>query len=226
MKKVVLVILYFSILASACHKKHDAAPAQATNNLLPLAVGNYWIYEDINAINNADTATDKTLNPKYPFDSLYISGDTSIRGNTYYVFKFVTVPKPINPQIAQSYPTTARDSSGFMVDANGHKWVSNTLGSTDTLYKIYPNQSIDVKGFCKMRSTDTSVTVPSGAFRCSDAEVVANLYTFNSTNSDSLVGTVYGHYFYANNVGMVKLSLPYVSGTGFFERTLVRYKVN
>lgn len=218
MKKVVFVFFSLLIFTTACHKKHEASPTQNTNNYLPLKVGNYWIYQTI-TINNSDTINDQILHSNFREDSLCITGDTIIKGNTYYIFKAI----PLNsayPMEASFYPTLLRDSADFIVDNFGKKWVSSS-NYTDTLstFQYFELGTEFAYGYYKIGNTDTTITVPAGTFTSADVKKTEFRPSFPSL-------ILYGDYFYTKNVGITKIKLPYLSGGSFQEAILVRYKIN
>ena len=79
------MVLFFSckkdaaIILPAINSPNNMATGQDT--MLPLAVGNYWIYQK----SQDDSSGSYTMQNQ--FDSLYIEKDSVIFGNLYYKFK-------------------------------------------------------------------------------------------------------------------------------------------
>lgn len=80
MKKLLLLVIAASAMAVSCSddSSNDSNDVSASD-FLPMSNGNYWVYD----------VSGSTFNGR---DSLYISGDTLITGNTYKKFKTENLP--------------------------------------------------------------------------------------------------------------------------------------
>ncbi|UPT68354.1 MAG: hypothetical protein M0D57_06880 [Sphingobacteriales bacterium JAD_PAG50586_3] len=102
MKKLVVLVMAAAIGLFAC-KKDDEKTVPHVDNM-PLAVGNYWVYQVFN-VDSDDVAT-----PTADFDTCRITGTQTINGKTY--FNFENYPLFQNNQNL----IHLRDSMGYLVD--------------------------------------------------------------------------------------------------------------
>ncbi|MBA3706554.1 MAG: hypothetical protein H0W84_11855, partial [Bacteroidetes bacterium] len=115
---------------------------------MPLAIGNYWIYQSV----TIDTNGVETIYPKQ--DSLYVLKDTVVNASVYYYLcgaSFFNFPQ-------QNY--FYRDSSGFIVSIEG-KIIFAPNYYRDTAITVQANYDFQYR---YMIPTDTLITVPAGTF--------------------------------------------------------------
>lgn len=102
----------------------------ASSSYMPLAVGNYWIYQK----SMEDSAGNFTFNNSY--DSVYVSKDTSYNGKRYYTIEHS------NPSF-YTWPSTPQhlyDSSGYIYDASGDPYF-DPVHINDTVKTYYQSWS-------------------------------------------------------------------------------------
>ncbi len=186
---VLLVALY------SCEKQKDVTIdkilEEGAGNFAPMAVGNYWVYDVswIDSLGNVDF-----LN----WDSTYISGDTSLNGNVYYIYK--TSSSALFIQLL-------RDSASYIVDESGEVFFSST-NFTDKLFEdAFINGSGDttIYTYRKMFKPPGPTPCMAGVFDALDAEMFRT-FTFSGKKMDA-------HAFYAPGVGLIMRSdFPLFSG--------------
>lgn len=193
MNHLTILLIAFCLFYTSCKKEdnvnnnnnnNNSSNANVSADFMPLAVGNYWVYEWYEIDSNGVEAY---YNKR---DSVYISKDTIINSNTYYkkegtflgsyeVFGFV------------------RDSNDYIVNSEGKIQFSSTnftdILRTDTFENV---AYIDYK----MAHKDSSITVPSGIFTTYDFE--GKVYDFDSLYQAQW-GTQYIHNLYADSIGLV-----------------------
>jgi hypothetical protein len=190
------VLLFGVFICSlfACQKQKDVSINKLEENgagFLPLAVGNYWIY-DVSIIDS--------INPPVfvSWDSTYIERDTLIGENLYYVFKSSS---------AFSFQQLLRDSSSFIVDEKGEVFLAPT-NFTDTLSST---AVLNINGdtisftFRKMFKPNGPTSCFAGFYNALDARVT-RILPFVQRRS-------YAHYYYAPYVGLIlRQDFPLLSG--------------
>ncbi len=191
----------------SCNKQEDTTIDKFNDeagNFLPLAVGNYWIYE----VNKVDIDGNTEF---VNMDSTYIYGDTLINNLNYFCFKSSS---------ATSYNQYLRDSSDYIVDQNGQRFLYQML-TNDTLYtKVFKNYNGDTVTFNYRLMLKPSYSIRSviGEFICLDAEM-NRFIPYSNINKKA-------HYYYSSNIGLVYLQ-DFFDYNGFRkEYSLVRYKIN
>jgi len=206
MKKILISIITFFLLIS-CAKQEDITInklEEEIGNFLPLSIGNYWIYE----VSQVDTNGNSTFQS---IDSTYIEGDTTINNNMYFIFKSST---------SINYVQFIRDSSGFIVDNNGQKFLYQML-IDDTLYtNLIKSFNGDTLTFTyrMMSKPPSKIYCGLGYFTALDAEVTRYLAYTNTT--------AYAHYYYSSNIGLI-LRQDYFTFAGKrTEYSLIRYMIN
>lgn len=200
------------ILLFGC-KKEDESPngTSETYNYFPLAIGNWWVYENYNIDNIGNETLSAVL------DSLYIDNDTIISGTQYYMLEGSTLT--IGGAGTLKF---LRDSSGFIVNEKGHKIIAQN-NFTDTLY----NESrimngvhyFDISGI--MKTVDTDITVGAGVFEVIECEQKITIFAADAPNT----GIRYHNNYYANNIGQIVGEGSWYSSGGYFESRLLRYNI-
>jgi hypothetical protein len=209
--KQILLLLALAAGISSC-KKDDTEPAQPQNppatagDYTKLAIGNYWVYENVN-VDTDGVVTPMTNTP----DSIYISGDTVIGGNTYFVRRGTFYGNPSTGFV--------RDSSGYIVNEQGHCEFTlinpGTVLWTQTTPGIYEMEGA-------LQNNTEVVSTPAGTFTCYDLRGTVTLYP----PYDQWGSPRYTHHYYAFGIGKVKEVQFFVSSPSTIERRLVRYHVN
>ena len=180
MKKQILVCFVASVLFffNACNTGNEPK-----NNVLPvylpLAVGNYWIYQNVN-LDSLGNETALNL-----FDSIVITKDTLINNKLYYVFGGIQ-------NYAATFPEYLRDSVGYLVNIKGQKTFSTTdfkniLAEKDYYSPINNKNCLWYTLKIKMDSVQKLIKTPAGEF---NTLVAGGLLTsFYYDNSGNLIGS-------------------------------------
>lgn len=189
MNKLFFASLLIISCLTSCKKEETNQPdnntsQQSTTNFMPLSVGNYWVYDWYKVDSNG---VESYYNER---DSLYISKDTIINGNTYYKQEGT---------FSGMYETAQflRDSNDYLVNSDGEILFSATnftdILNTDTFeYYCY----IDYQ----MAHKDSLVTVPAGTFTTYNC--MGTIYNLDSAYQAQW-GTQYMHNIYADSIGLV-----------------------
>lgn len=206
MKNTLFMFLAALTLLASC-KKDDSDPEQ-TKDYVQLKTGNYWIYR----ISYIDTLGVESLTNTY--DSIYISGDTTINGNVYAKKNHTAMPFPAE---------YLRDSSNYLVSSLGTKMFS-PVNFSDTLKKGYyaiPQNDTLFFYFYKMTDKDLSVTVPAGTFTTMNWKGI-----YIPTKAMSYTEPLDNNYYYSKNIGLVQYNTTFAMTRTKMVWKLVRYKVN
>ncbi len=138
-------LLYFATIIALISCKKDESTSQNNNQAqlyhVPLAIGNYWVYENFNV--NPDMGTVQNSGLK---DSIVIQRDILIKGNTYFVRMGIIQYTGNN---SWGLVDLVRDSSGYLVNEKGtvlfaendfvntfNSW-SLVVGNNDTIADIF-----------------------------------------------------------------------------------------
>ncbi len=206
MKKYILFIFVISLFLFSCKKEKDDPISKNNNAILdsymPLAVGNYWIYQSV----MVDTNGIETINPK--LDSVYVSSDTLINGKLYYHIWGLTF---------FNYPTYnyyARDSSEFFVGLKGALGFAPNYYK-DTLINTVPNYYINYRYSIPK---DTLITVPAGIFLTS---LFQSKFVFTPTYQWEKVR--YMPQYFSRGIGIVKERAFFTGNPNYYEGRLLRY---
>jgi hypothetical protein len=204
MKQVFLTFTLVIFLFS-CKKKEDVVEGPKYTSYSAMSAGNYWIYE----VNHVDVKGQRTFDS---YDSIYVSGDTIIRGNVYHIY--------YNGQFRET--NMLRDSLNYIVNHIGGRIFSseNFSDVLATYYQVYGDT------FCKtelrMIEKDAYTTLPAGTFRTSNARYIHYIYPKYNAPRPILHNDVK----YAAGIGMVYDQQVFAMSNGeYIERRLLRYKV-
>lgn len=208
--KRLLILTIIAVLAVCACKKDEPdeipiPPVESVLDYMPLAIGNYWIYEYFSCDSGEVNCVSKSI------DTSRITKDTLINGNTYF-------------KIESNYPVEGsavflRDSGDYLVASYGYilfthkdsnqifneKYFISGLG--DTLYHYYYELVPEI----------TEVSVESGMYYCMDFQ-----QTFFRAEDDFQVEHN-GHSYYAKNVGLVKNSASWAASLDVEKRELIGY---
>ena len=211
MKYLITLIACTVLFISSCKKDviESNPPSKPISNYMPLTIGNYWVYDNykVDALGN-ETKLNYT-------DSIYVQGDTVIRGETYYV-----ISGTYKPFLDSLSSWIIRDSSGYLVDELGNIHFSST-NFTDTLNSnatVVNNDTI-VFAFANMDSNPYTVSVPAGTFTTLDY-VTTFIYPYEPPYPQRKF-----HKYNTEGVGTVLQTWGYVSSTDIVEKRLVRYQI-
>jgi hypothetical protein len=195
---------------SACKKDEQLPqpqnPTVTASDYVKLAIGNYWVYENV-MVDPSGAETPMSV----ARDSFYISGDTVIGANTYFIRKGSLYGNPLT--------SILRDSSGYIVGPGGG--CEFTLASPGaTLWSKTEPGIYHMEG--ALQNYSVAVVTPAGTFSCRDIRGTVNLYA----PYDQFGATRYTHYYYGYGVGKVKEVQFFIGSPSTVERRLVNYHVN
>lgn len=98
MKKTILLMAALGLLTLSCSDddSSDTTPSVTTSAYLPMADGNYWVYDVESSVMNGH-------------DSLYVANDTVIGGTTYHKLKTGALPTGFFPGALRNNGVRAAD---------------------------------------------------------------------------------------------------------------------
>ncbi len=221
MKKVMLITVVSAVVIFGCTKEKEIdvqTPALVVNNSIqteehiPLAIGNYWVYETV----SIDTLGNETQLTS--LDSAYIDRDTLINGNTYYI---ISGGAAINHIMG----STIRNTNNTIVNFN-YQGIDKIIFSSNNLEEIYRTDTINSSPFQFYSTTKTSLSkvsknVVSGIFDC--YEGVSSLTQILPTN---ITWSKTEKRYYEKNVGLVTGQYTYYASSNILELRLLRYHLN
>lgn len=214
------LVLGLSLIAAmtAC-KKHEVSPTTITiehptpavttssvNDYFPMTVGSYWVYEIV----NVDSLGVEV--PQTQIDTVTITGDTILNGNTYTVAAGTWMS---NAQRLWFY----RDSSNYIVTNEGDVLFTDQP-TTDTLDSYYI-QNIGWR-YQYMTSPPPSVATPI----CTFSSILHTKTDLWSENPTYPWGTPRSdHSYYAEGVGHVLQVFYFYSSPNYLHRRLTEYYI-
>lgn len=206
----------FFLLASSCKKdpvEPVSPPASATEypDYSSLAAGNYWVYQRY-TLDTSGTYTPTVV------DSCYISGDTVINGNTYFVYH--------EPYVGGGMMTHFfRDSLQYILDL--HRIIFSSSDFNHIIKSGYQIQSPnnDTVSRYESKMIDVGMVVNEAAGTFTTLTFITNFYMYPAYSGGGDIRYIYSRY--AKNVGIVQESLPtFVNNPNYEIRHLLRYHVN
>lgn len=220
-KQFILCFVATTLLFCFNSCKTENEPSSETSPVyLPMAVGNYWIYQHfiVDSLGN-----ELSLNQ---FDSVVIMKDTLINNKLYYEFR--------SSQYDPYFQQFLRDSLGYVINNVGKKFFS-TSNSKDILYEIEDSLQFNSK-YCliykletKMESDHALIKTDAGEFNTLNARGFLTCFYYD--NSGKLTDTIITdqNTYYAQNVGIVVHAYHYYTDMKEykrkFEKRLIRYKI-
>lgn len=208
-----ITILTLLLVSYGC-KKDSPVPVDSepnvtgevtTSDYTQLSVGSYWIYARYNVdTNNVETCSTTR-------DSVIISGDTIIKGNTYSIrqggFWGLTTTNYL------------RDSANYLVNEKGEIFFS----STDFVNILhFWEDSLVASISYQMTNPSLPIEVPAGSYSTLDYQGTVLL----KPGFTQWGATRYTHVYFSPGVGVVKVSRFAVGNAGSMEWRLVQYHIN
>lgn len=208
-----LCLISFILFLFSC-KKESTGPQDQTDTIadvvnakmyMPLHVGNYWIYEYYYKDASGNYVSNGSI------DSVFISTDTIIHNDTFFVFQ------ETSPYLDQYY--SLRDSLSYLVDPGGKK-----LFSAENFEDTLMTQEIEAFHIAyKMNDKDSLISIPIGTF--STYNYKGYVYDLSVSASPK-----FNYTFYAKNIGIIKRASFYASTFSlpeptYIEQRLIRYHV-
>lgn len=216
MKTVLSSFAILLIFISSCKKDEDVIcppTPEPQLNYMPLAIGNYWLYETYRVDTNG---VETNLNYH---DSIVVTRDTIINNDTFYIVEGTY--RPFHTQ--WGVIRIIKNDNGNLVNHLGDTILPAT-NFTDTFRKHYEiignNDTLFYRSF-KMIDPTYDVTVPAGTFPIVDYRGTYTTYQ----NIPNVPNPRYVHNYYAENVGKVKETYHYMSSPQTMEIRLTKYFV-
>jgi hypothetical protein len=182
LKNSLLIFALFTIVMTIanCNKSNPIA-TNASGELIPLKVGNMWVWQ----ISNYDN-TGKVIGTA--IDSSWVSQDTIVNGAKY--FQVWEQYKHLDGTVdqVQNYYLSRNSTSGF----------SRMDGNQEHVLYNYPFQNGDPT----IISSSVLVAVPAGTYDCIEYQTAEGSYVI-----DGQVKTLYGKSYISSSVGLVKHEL-------------------
>ncbi len=197
------------LLFTACQSDDDTtaiAPPSTTltaSSFIPLAVGNYWIYDRY----NIDLETgERTLTQQ---DSIYIDHESIINDETYYFYANGYTNDPDDGMYL-------RDSLGFLVNIEG-----NIIVPEATFTDVITGPIRDNLFYIEYQLLEDAIDISVPAGTISSQYYKGNIVPLDDEDERDLEVS----YYYNEEIGLVREVVPYWSGLYAIERELVRYSV-
>lgn len=214
-----VLLLLLSCLIFSCKKKKDEpepAPSPqggttTTSYYLPLKIGNSWIYEQY----QVDASGNETYNHT---DSVYISKDTIIGANTYYVFENATIAGPPSRLFLR------QTGSDLVTDGGMYYYMhQDTTTVLENYYQTGSSTTDTISHIVsRMGSINKTVMIAAGTFTTNSFNTTVKVWPAYKVCCD----TLRKYRRFAENVGVVsEVNVLFVSGV-HIDRRLLRYHLN
>ncbi len=225
MMKNSLIVLSLIIVFFSCKKDTAISPpalnlpsntaASSQDTMLPLSVGNYWIYQK----SNDDTL--ENLNLQMEFDSVYVEKDTIIANEHYYKvchtnLQFLSYFHFVHYSSVQYL----RDSADYIVDVN-HNTLLDKVHIGDTIVKDIFDPS-HIEWGCLVPDNFVNEQFLIGIYSGNWMK-----YVYNRNYNGLLQYNVCQSYF-VKDIGIVKSVYGYSGCLKYcrYTQNLIRYHVN
>lgn len=224
-KKLIPGCIFFSVfLLFSCNSQGDIPTSTSYPNYMPLAVGNYWIYEDYDVDSLGNERQTKIV------DSVYIPKDTVLNNKKYFI-----VETSGKGGFIQRFPRFLRDSSGYLV-SNVGKIIFSATNFKDTISKEAHWKSGQFVDSCIlvtlnniMKPEVKTVTIGTNTYKAITVE--GNLTAYYYDEKDLFINTkkIIQNAYYTANIGKIIDQYYYYSNIKLKKRgelRLVRYHIN
>lgn len=211
---LILLIPFLAVFCDSCKEEEQNSLFSNPNGIdyLQLKVGNFWVYDNLTGA----LFQEEILSPY--LDTVSITGTQEINGNTYFVFESTYNLYGEEKGVSQ----VVRDSSGYLVNKEGHILFSETNFIDKFRKYIVWDEVTDSTATVEtyMFSNIRSVEIPFGRF---------NVLTFVKELQynkviDQQSGQMYS-FHYAQGIGRVKYWLDKPLNKRIYHRRLVKYFV-
>jgi hypothetical protein len=218
MRKIIIAAFSLGLVALiSCQKDNESNKNPSGQdyieipNYFPLAIGNYWVYENYKIENHQETLLDN-------LDSLRITKDTLIGGETFFILEGERFPPVSTKRILRDSLHYIIDNKGsiyFADEVSGFVYYNHTEydNNGDTLFNMqYRNEFVD-----------EPISIPAGDFNAINR--VTDFITFPQTDlSDTLKYRSVNSYF-VDGLGQITDNIFYASAPFHYEKRLVRYHI-
>jgi hypothetical protein len=218
-------IFFILVLFFSCKKDPTVILTQSANNasvnndtMLPLAVGNYWIYQ---MSRDDSSGTYTMLND---IDSLYIEKDSIISGELYYKFKHSNIHGFMNyfSPGASFEHIWMKDSLGYLI-TYPRMIALDPVHLRDTVFRI--SDSSGVSGYaCLVPDTFSNRNFILGQY----SGLWMKGYSFYLPPYNLIWSGQHNFYAYSKNIGLLRMRFFFVSCPYLcrFSQHLIRYHLN
>ncbi len=216
-----LIVLSLIIVFFSCKKDTQIIPlvsnspnniASQSDSLLPLAVGNYWIYEK----SNDDTLGGMNLQGIY--DSVYIAKDTFIAGEQYFKFCHTNNQFLNYFRFNHNGYQFIKDSAGYLVTIE-QNLLLDTVHIQDTIFI----NNMPPERLCLVPDKFSNKQFLAGTF---SGNIMKTIY-FRTAPTSYFTDTICSAYF-AKGIGLVKDQYAYSGCWKYcrYSNNLIRYHLN
>ena len=211
MKYVMIVAIATTVFLPSCSKENtkDNPPVQKETvlNYMPLAVGNYWVYQRYTCDSGELDCVEKSI------DTSQITKDSLINGNIYY--------KMVGQSLAGAQSVFLRDSGDYIVDATGIIYFTLSDTSTTFNHQYAPTGQPDTLYFWyfQLEQNAVAVEVPLGSYNCKDMR--GHFYR----HQDNFEIDHNTHSLYSKDVGLVKKTALFASNLSVLKQELIGFHI-
>lgn len=204
MLKVLMFAISFFLIISCSKNEPENSQPLATEPIISLAVGNYWIYQTYSE------DADGIFQPKSSLDSIYIESTQNIGGQEYFIF---------NEYSFGLAPYILRDSSGYLLNLEGQILYS-PKDNDGILYGVTYNLMADNSIVSSFKVEGAGeIETPAGVF---DTRRIVGTFDFSQSSTDCDKEFVTN---YAQNVGVVREEAFFATNCRTIYKELVRYNI-
>jgi len=208
MKRIMIAGSLFLVFFASCNKDNnptDKPVADSVLDYMPLAVGNYWVYETFSCDSGGVDCVSQSV------DTTRITRDTVINDKKYYKLEGG----------AAFFPDLAylRDSGDYLVNHQGIIFFT----CTDSLH-LFNEQAILGQDsdtlfywYNRLYLPATPVQVGSESYDCLDFR------TLLFRQQDNFQTGHQTHHYYSKNIGLIKQTSVFAISLKEFKRELVGY---
>jgi hypothetical protein len=215
MSKLFFAFVALFLLAS-CDNYPETVPGEPNTPFgiayYPLAVGNYWVYENVRVNAEGDETIEEFI------DSLVITCDTLIGGKQFFVLTGRVFPHTGEMRILE----ILRDSMGYVTNSSGEIRMSDS-DFEEVLFTRTEMHNGDtlVTTTYRMEAGTDILKVPAGSFEVIKCRGVVDARHL----PEGLENPRYQDNYYARGTGRVQYNIFYLFGAGYWEKKLVRYGI-
>ena len=213
--RTTIIIAVMAIFFFSCKKDEPTElipttdPTSTSNSYLPLKIGNYWVYKNYNR-DSLGVETELSQ-----IDSIYISKDTIINGNTFYIIEGENYP------FNNSSRSILRDSGDYIVNNDGTILFSSSNFTSILNYFVFTNANDTIYTSTAKMYNSPQISTPAGLFsalnyKCEIVTTHPNNYIHNPRYTEDA---------YAQGVGKVYKVIFFINSPNFIVKRLLRYHV-
>jgi hypothetical protein len=208
MKRIMIIGGLFLVFFASCNKDNnpnDKPEADSVLDYMPLAIGNYWVYETFSCDSGGVNCVSQSV------DTTQVTGDTVMNGNTYFKLEgsFELFPDQV----------FLRDSGDYLVNQQG----IILFTCSDSLHRFNEHEIIGQDNdtlfywYTKLFLPASPVLVGSGSYDCLDFR------TLLFRKQDNFQTAHQTHHYYAKNIGLIKETSLWAISLKEFHRELIGY---